>query len=139
MSNIATLELAATVENLNRVIDFFNEKMEESDCPMKVQVQLEVAVEEIFVNICHYAYAPDTGDATIQLQFLDEGRTVEITFIDSGVAFDPLAKPDPDVSLPAAERQIGGLGIYMVKKSMDAVSYSRKNDQNIFTLRKNLG
>ena len=138
MSNAATLEIKALLENLDQVISFVDNKLEETDCSVKIQMQLDVAVEEIFVNICHYAYTPETGDATIRAHIIDDGRTIEVTFIDSGIPFDPLAKPDPDVTLPAAERKIGGLGIYMVKKSMDNVEYTHTNGQNILTIRKHL-
>ena len=99
-------------------------------------MQIEVAVEELFVNIAHYAYAPDTGSATIRTEIT--AGTAEITFIDSGVQYDPLAKPDPDVSLPASERQVGGLGIFMVKKSMDDMRYEYRDGKNILTIVKKL-
>ena len=115
------LIIDALTENLDAVIAFVTEQLETVDCPMKAQMQIEVAVEELFVNIAHYAYAPNTGSATIRTEITAD--TAEITFIDSGVPYDPLAKPDPDVTLSAKERQIGGLGIYMVKKSMDDMRY----------------
>ena len=129
------LVLDAATENLDTVISFVTEQLEAVDCPIKAQMQIEVAVEELFVNIAHYAYAPDTGSATIRTEITSE--TAEITFIDSGVQYDPLAKPDPDVTLSAAERQIGGLGIFMVKKSMDELAYEYKDGQNILKVRKN--
>lgn len=128
--------IPALVDNLDQVLAKVDEVLEESDCPMKTQMQLDIAVEELFVNIAHYAYTPGTGDASISIETTDEPRGVAITFTDSGVAFDPLAKPDPDVTLAAEERAIGGLGIYMVKKSMDAVEYSRTDGKNILTIRK---
>lgn len=130
------LVLDATTENLDTVIAFVTEQLEAVDCPMKVQMQLEIAVEELFVNIAHYAYAPDTGSATIRTEITSD--TAEITFIDSGVQYDPLAKPDPDVTLSAAERQIGGLGIFMVKKSMDDMRYEYTDGNNILTIVKKL-
>ena len=138
MSDALTLEIEARVNNLDAVIAFIDQILEENDCPMKTQMQIDIAVEEIFVNICHYAYTPDVGNATIKAHLVNDGRTVEVTFIDTGIAFDPLAKPDPDVSLSAEQREIGGLGIYMVKKSMDEVSYTRDGDRNVFTLWKDL-
>ena len=130
------LNIAAKTEKLNELLAFLEEYLESQGCSMKAQMQIAVAVEEIFVNIAHYAYTGlrEDGDATIRLRM--EGRQVAITFIDSGIPYDPLAKPDPDVTLPAEEREIGGLGIYMVKKSMDDVKYERKDDQNILTLYK---
>lgn len=138
MSDVLTLEIEARVNNLEAVIAFVDQILEENDCPMKTQMQIDIAVEEIFVNICHYAYTPDVGNATIKAHLVNDGRTIEVTFIDTGVAFDPLAKPDPDVSLSADKREIGGLGIYMVKKSMDEVAYTRDADRNVFTLWKDL-
>ena len=128
--------IEATKDNLNQVIQFVDAELETNDCSMKAQLQLDVAVEEMYINVASYAYAPDVGNVTIQVDFAD--GNVSITFIDSGVPFDPLAKPDPDVTLSAAERQIGGLGIYMVKKSMDDFSYLYKDGQNISTIKKKI-
>ena len=132
------LELDALVENLTQVTAFVNNHLEAIDCPMKAQMQIELAVEEIFVNIANYAYAPEKGRATVRVEVMDDSVTVTITFIDRGVAYDPLAKEDPDVTLSAQERKIGGLGIFMTKKAMDDVSYEYKDGQNILTLIKNL-
>jgi len=130
------LIIDAATDNLDAVMGFITEQLEAVDCPMKAQMQIEVAVEELFVNIAHYAYAPDTGSATIRTEITAD--TAEITFIDSGVQYDPLAKPDPDVSLPASERQIGGLGIFMVKKSMDDIRYEYADGKNVLTIVKKL-
>ena len=132
------LELAATVENLNKVLAFVDEELEAMDCSMRSQMQIDIAVEEIFVNIAHYAYSPEVGKATIRVEVQPEPPTVVLTFLDQGVPYDPLAKADPDVSLSAEERQVGGLGIFMVKKSMDDVQYRYENGRNILTLRKKL-
>ena len=132
------LTVEATVENLPQVMGFLEQHLEEADCPLKAQMQITVAAEEIYVNIAHYAYAPGTGEATVRLEITDEPAAATITFIDRGVPFDPLAKPDPDVSLSAEERGIGGLGIYMVKKSMDDVRYEYRDGQNVLTLIKNV-
>ncbi len=130
------LKLKAELSAMSGVLDFIGELLDEKGCPKEIKVQIDIAVEEMFVNICHYAYAPDTGDAVIKVSFEEDPRAVSITFIDSGVAFDPVAKPDPDVDLPIEERPIGGLGIYMVKQSMDNMYYERKDGQNILTIRK---
>ncbi len=105
---------------------------------MKTQMQISVAAEEIFVNIAHYAYAPGKGIATVRLTISREPARATITFIDRGTPFDPLKKEDPDVTLSAEERAIGGLGIYMTKKTMDEVFYEYKDRQNRLTLVKNL-
>lgn len=130
------LSLEAKVEHLDQVLAFVDEQLEAHGCPVKTQMQIDVAVEELFVNIAHYAYAPASGPATIRMEAEDEPPAVSITFIDRGVPYDPLSKPDPDVSLPAEERPIGGLGIYMVKKSMDNVDYAYRDGQNILRIRK---
>ena len=112
--------------------------LEEADCPVKAQMQIGVAVEEIFINIANYAYAPDKGKATVCVEVSEEPVTVTITFVDHGVPYDPLAKADPDVTLPAVEREIGGLGIFMTKNLMDDVTYEYRDGKNILTLKKNL-
>lgn len=131
------LKIDAKVEKLNEVLAFMDAELEAVDCPMKTQIALDVAVEEIFVNIAHYAYgAEGAGGAVLQFEISPEEAM--ITFIDEGTAYDPLAKEDPDITLSAEERPIGGLGIFMVKKSMDDVTYRREDDKNILTIRKKL-
>ena len=136
--NMAELTLDATIENLDDVLAFVDGELEKLDCPMKTQMQIDVAVEELFVNIAHYAYTPAIGSATVRFDALQEPKAAAITFVDRGVPYDPLAKPDPDVTLSAEERQIGGLGIYMVKKSMDDMKYEYRDGQNILTIVKKL-
>ena len=130
------LKIDALTQNLDEVIAFVEAELEAMDCPMKVQMQIDVAVEEIFVNIASYAYEPETGYAIIRIDNSEDPRRVDITFIDEGIEYDPLAKEDPDVTLAAEERQIGGLGIFMVKKSMDNMVYERKDGKNILTISK---
>ena len=132
------LEIEALSENLPQVLAFVDEQLEAADCPMKIQIQIDIAVEEIFVNIAHYAYAPETGKAMVRIETLADPPSVDITFIDNGVPYDPLAKADPDITLSAEERQIGGLGIFMVKKSMDDVKYEYLDGHHILTLKKGL-
>ncbi|MBO6303230.1 MAG: ATP-binding protein [Ruminiclostridium sp.] len=127
------ITVRAMDEELNNVIAFVTEELETVDCPMKTQMQIEVAVEELFVNIAHYAYTPNIGDATIQVD-INDARELTVTFIDSGMQYDPLAKPDPDVTLSVEQRKIGGLGIYMVKKSMDDMRYRYEGGKNILTI-----
>ncbi|MBO5487233.1 MAG: ATP-binding protein [Eubacterium sp.] len=132
------LTIEALTENIDAVTDFVNEQLEELDCPMKIQTQLDIAVDELFSNIAHYAYNPEIGPATVQVEVTENPLSVIITFIDQGVPYDPLAKSDPDTTLSAEDRQIGGLGIYMVKKTMDDISYEYKDGRNILTIKKNL-
>ena len=132
------MEIEATDENLAAVQSFVEVQLGAVDCPPKAQMQISVAVEEIFINISHYAYAPDKGKATVRVEVSDDPVTVSITFVDHGVPYDPLAKPDPDVALPVGERPVGGLGIFLTKKLMDDVSYEYRDGQNILTLKKKL-
>ena len=132
------LTVAASIDNVNAVTDFVNEQLEALDCPMKVQMQIDIAIDELFSNIAYYAYDGAEGQATVRVEALEDPRAVRITFIDQGVPYNPLTSEDPDTTLSADERKIGGLGIFMVKKSMDAVDYEYKDGRNILTIRKNL-
>ena len=132
------LTLEATIENLGTVTRFVEEQLEEVDCPVKAQMQICLAIDELFGNIANYAYNPETGPATVRVEVTKEPLEVAITFIDEGVPYDPLAKEDPDVTLSAEEREIGGLGIFLVKKSMDEVAYEYKNGRNILRIKKGL-
>ena len=128
----------ATVSNLMEVTLFIDEWLESLECGMKAQTQIDLAVDELFTNIASYAYAPGGGEATVRLDFDEASRMASVTFIDSGVPYDPLQKPDPDVTLSAEERGIGGLGIYMAKKATDKMEYRRENEQNILTFYKKI-
>ncbi|MBQ7505837.1 MAG: ATP-binding protein [Lachnospiraceae bacterium] len=130
------LVVPAKVDKLQDVMAFLEEHLGEAG--PKVLMKLSIAVEEIFVNIASYAYEPETGKATMRLEFEENPRTVVITFIDEGVPFNPLARPDPDVTLSAEERGIGGLGIFMTKNSVDKMEYEYRDGKNILTLRKEL-
>ena len=130
------IKLTATLENIEAVTKFVDEQLEELDCPMKAQTQIDIAIDELFSNIARYAYAPNVGEATVRVESSDDPLTVIITFIDKGVPYNPLEKEDPDTTLSADDRQIGGLGIYMVKKSMDSMEYEYRNGQNILSIKK---
>ena len=117
----------ATLENLDEVMAFVEEQMEVYHCSMKMQMQIAVAVEEIYVNIASYAYREQKGNARIRVQSGGEPLQIIITFEDDGIPYNPLLKEDPDITLSAEERKIGGLGIYIVKKSMDQVEYHYQN------------
>ncbi len=132
------LVVEAQTENLRQVTEFVDRHLSAVDCPPKAQMQIGVAVEEIFVNIASYAYAPDKGNATVRVEVSGEPIVVTITFIDNGVPYDPLSRTDPNTSLPAEDREIGGLGIFMTKKLMDGIEYEYSNGQNILKLKKNL-
>ena len=121
------LTVAATVENLGTVTDFVNEQLEALDCPMKVQMQLDIAIDEIFSNISNYAYTPGIGQATIRVEVQEAPLRMIITFIDSGMPYDPLSAADPDTTLSAEERAIGGLGVFMVKNPPFLLKLCRTN------------
>ena len=132
------LLIEADSSNLSRVIDFVDSRLEAVNCSPKSVMQMELAVEEVFVNIAHYAYAPNKGKATVRVDVTESPATVTITFIDRGIPYDPLKKEDPDITLSANERSIGGLGIFLTKKIADNISYEYKNGQNILKIRKSL-
>ena len=132
------LVVEADRNNFLKVQSFIDEQLEDAGCPMLTQIAIDVAVEEIFVNIASYAYDKEIGVAVVQVEMLDDPLSVEITFIDNGKQYDPLAKPDPDITLGVKERKKGGLGIYMVKNSMDDMRYEYRDGKNILTIKKNL-
>ena len=128
----------AKTESLNDVLGFVEESLEVFECPMKTQMALSVAIEEVFVNVAHYAYPESEGDMTLHISFDEESRNITFRMTDKGVPFDPLKKPDPDITLSAEEREIGGLGIFIAKKTMDSLSYSYENGENILTMIKKI-
>ena len=128
------LNITAVPENLEQVTAFVEAQLEQWDCPPKVLMQLTLAVEEIFINISSYAYDPEIGPATIRVEVGQEPIEVSITFMDKGKPYDPLQKKDPDLSLSAEERQIGGLGIFLVKKTMDDIRYEYVGGKNILRI-----
>ena len=132
------LTLDAKIENIERVTDFVNAQLEQIDCPLKTQMQIDVAIDELFSNIARYAYPPETGPVTVSVEIQQEPSSVVITFMDQGVPYDPLAQRDPDTTLGADERATGGLGVYLVKKIMDDVGYEYRNGQNILRIVKAL-
>ena len=128
----------AKVEALSDVLGFVDQTLERYECPMKIQTAVCVAIEEVFVNVAHYAYGDGEGDMTLGIGFDEKTRTMTFRMTDSGVPFDPLKKPDPDITLSAEEREIGGLGIFIAKKTMDTVTYAYENGQNILTMIKTI-
>ena len=170
------ITVKALVDNLGTVTDFVDDFLDSHDCPMKVQMQIDIAIDEIFSNICHYAYGDSgnpigaidsegsgdsadsvdsVGEATIRVEFVDAEasdpdaqtsktddadasarKAIALTFIDNGVPYNPLEKEDPDTTLSAEDRKIGGLGIYMVKKNMDEMEYEYSEGKNILSMKK---
>ncbi len=127
---------SADVDCLTEAWEFVSGMLEAADASVKALMQLEVAFEEMFVNIAHFSYGESEGDVKVSVDIRD--RMAEITLTDSGIPFDPLARPDPDVTASAEERRIGGLGIYIVKKTMNEVRYEYKDSQNILKLCKEI-
>ena len=136
--DVTELTVDATVGNIEKVTAFVNGKLEAHGCPLKAQKQIDLAIDELFGNIASYAYNPDVGPATVRVEVEKDPLSVIVTFIDRGKPYDPLKHSDPDVTLSAEEREIGGLGIFLVKKTMDDVSYEYKDGQNILTIRKSI-
>ena len=132
------LSVKAIIENVAVVTEFVESILDEHDCDIKAKIQICVAIDEIFSNIAQYAYAPEEGDATVRVEITENPRIATITFIDSGTPYNPLEKSDPNTNLSAEEREIGGLGIYMVKKSMDEMKYENIDGKNILRLKKSI-
>lgn len=128
----------AVRENLTRVTEFINALLREYDCPERAMFQIDLAVDEIFTNISDYAYQNRIGTATVQVEILKEPLGAAITFLDNGTPYNPLLKDDPDITSSAEKRPIGGLGIYLVKKTMDCVTYEYKDGKNILTVTKSI-
>jgi anti-sigma regulatory factor (Ser/Thr protein kinase) len=128
----------AKTESLNGVLGFVEETLESFDCPMKIQMAICVAIEEVFVNVAHYAYPEGDGDMTLYIGFDQESRAITFRMTDKGVPFNPLEKPDPDITLSAEDREIGGLGIFITKKTMDSLSYTYENRENVLTMIKKI-
>ena len=124
------LTIKAAIENLPAVTAFLDEILEAADCSMKAQMQLDVAMDELFGNIARYAYAPGEGNATVRVSVDTDARVAEVTLIDSGIPFNPLEASQPDTAASAEDRPIGGLGIFLVRKTMDDVSYVRDGDRD---------
>ena len=133
-----SITVEAKIEIVDKVTEFVNEVLEEKYCPLKVQMQLDVAIDEIFGNIAYYAYGKGSGNATIQIEMEDNPPKITLTFIDQGIPYNPLENKDPDITLDIEDREIGGLGIFLVKKTMDELSYEYADGQNILTMKKEL-
>lgn len=135
------LKIEATIDNLAQVFKFLADSMENCDCDPKVKRQIKLCVEELFVNIAHYAYNPDVGIAKISIdtvQSPDGKPKMVISFADEGRPYDPLSLPEPDIDAELDDRQIGGLGVFLVRTTMDNVGYEHKDGQNILTIEKEL-
>ena len=134
---MAEITVAADLDSLNDVLAFVDGEMERAGCSMKLMTQVDMAVEEIFVNIASYAYHPEAGEASVRCEAGGDPFQIVVGFADRGRPFNPLDREDPDVTLDAEARQLGGLGILMAKKLMDEIQYEYRDGKNILTLRKN--
>ncbi len=134
--NEKSFTIEASDESMDEVTEFIHAELEKTECSDRTRMELEIAIEEIFVNISHYAYAPKQGNVEIRCSISSDSEAVVITFLDNGLHFDPLSYKEADTSRESLEKQEGGLGIYMVKKYVDDISYSYENGQNILTIKK---
>ncbi len=132
---VSEITVGAEADNTQKVIDFVGNELKKMDAPKAAYFALITAVEELFLNIANYAYGDGTGDATVRMETDDRSRVV-LTFIDRGEEFDPLARREPDTTVPLKKRAIGGLGILMVKKTMDDMTYSRVDGENRLSITK---
>lgn len=130
------LTIKADISQLDQVLAFADDILEGVDCPEEAKIQIDIAIEEIFINIARYAYPDGEGYVGIEVKADSSAGSVQIVFKDEGMPYNPLENKDPDISLSAEERPIGGLGIFMVRKSMDDVSYEYKDGKNRLTIRK---
>ena len=138
MDKIQTLKLQASNDTLYTVLNAIETHLDENGCPDSIKTEILIAAEEIYINIAHYAYGGKAGEAVVQMEVIQKPKVYRIVFRDKGVPYNPLEKKDPDISLSAEERDIGGLGIYMVKQSMDKIEYHYEDGSNILILEKRL-
>lgn len=131
-------EFAANVDNLQSVLSFLEEQLEANGASMKIINIMSISLEEMFTNVCFYAYTDNNNKGNCIIRIGVENDVVDVVLEDSGIPFNPLEKEDPDIHASAEERGIGGLGIYMVKEYMDECLYERKDNKNIFTMRKKI-
>lgn len=127
----------ATVDNIDMVTDFVNAELASMGCPPTARAQIDLAIDELFGNIAHYAYDPSVGPATVSVEVSEDSLYAVVTFIDQGRPYDPLSADDPDIMLSAEEREEGGLGVFLVKQTMDDVSYEYHEGRNVLRIRKN--
>ncbi len=137
-SNLSrSITLTNKIDELTRISTFLEETAEQWELPMALGMSLNLVLEEAFTNVVQYAYT-DNEQHNIELLMEKSDNELIITIIDDGQPYDPTKKEDPDINLAAFDRPIGGLGIFIIKKTMDEVAYERKNDKNHFTMMKKL-
>lgn len=138
--NMENRELTVTtdIENLETVMSFIEKELQTIECSRKAMMQIGIAIDEIFSNISRYAYQGERGSVSVCVEILPDVPAAAITFSDTGVPFNPLEVKEPNVSGKASERKVGGLGIYIVKKTMDGIRYDYKDGRNILSIMKNV-
>ncbi len=132
------ITIPAEIGHIAEAVDFVNGYLEALDCGLRAQTQIDVAMDEILSNVAHYAYPDGKGEVTVRFECDPAERVAELTFLDRGIPYNPLQTAEPDVTLPAEQRMVGGLGIFLVKKTMDAMAYEYRDGMNILTVRKAL-
>ena len=132
------ITLPAAIENIEQATDFLNGILDKAGCSMRDRTKLDIALDELMSNVAQYAYAPGSGDITLSVEIPEAPKRVVLTLRDSGMPYNPLKKEDPDITLSADERKIGGLGIFIVRKYMDDMTYAYKDGQNVVTLIKRI-
>jgi len=132
------ITVPAALDQLYTLLDFLESELARCNCSANIQTQVALAAEEIFVNIAHYAYHPESGDATVKCEVSGDPPHITVQFVDGGQPYNPLAREDPDITMSVEERDIGGVGGYLVKKTMDTCFYEYKDGKNILTIQKNI-
>lgn len=132
------ITVKSTIESIDTVTDFVENLVGPIDCPMKSKMLLSIAIDELLGNIVHYAYTPEIGDVTVEVDISEDPLCVTITFIDAGIPYNPLEQDNPDTNLSADDREIGGLGVFITKNIIDEITYLREDDKNKLTIKKHL-
>ncbi len=135
--NMKTMTVEAAIHNIPQVTEWVDAELDILHCPVKARMQIDIAMDEILSNIAYYAYAPGTGEMTVGFEALPDGHGARFEFTDRGRPYNPLENAEPDISLPAEDRSEGGLGILLVRKTMDEVRYEYRDGANVLTIRKN--
>ena len=132
------MKLMASDDTLYDVLNAIRSELKETVCTEQALTQILIAAEEIFVNIAHYAYGGKPGEVRVVMDYNPDTHMFRMVFRDRGTPYNPLAKEDPDITLPGRDRAIGGLGIYMVKEFMDHETYEYEDGQNVFIMEKDV-
>lgn len=125
------------MNELDRIVQWIEEIAEKFELSPGVVFNLNLVIEEAFTNIVNYAFT-DLQKHSIEIQIELENQVLSLSITDDGIAYDPTLKEEPDITLRAEEREIGGLGIFLIRKIMDSVKYQRIDNKNVFTMWKNL-